>query len=82
LTGTFLGGGGRGGGGTPQPREISDGKIDGANISFTVKAEFNGQTRVTTYSGTVAGDEIKMKQTREGQNGPQTAEYTVKRSTT
>ena len=81
LSGTVLGGG-RGGGGTPQPREISDGKIDGSNISFTVKAEFNGQTRVTTYSGTVAGDEIKMKQTREGQNGPQTAEYTVQRSTT
>jgi hypothetical protein len=81
LTGTVMGGG-RGGGGTPQPREISDGRVDGANISFTVKAEFNGQTRVTTYSGTVAGDEIKMKQTREGQNGPQTAEYTVKRSTT
>jgi hypothetical protein len=84
LTGTVLGGGGGrgGGGGAPQPREISDGKVDGANISFTVKAEFNGQTRVTTYSGTLAGDEIKMKQTREGQNGPQTAEYTVKRSTT
>jgi hypothetical protein len=83
LTGTVLGGGGgRGGGGTPQPREISDGKIDGANISFTVKAEANGQTRVTTYTGTVTGEEIKVKQTREGRNGPQSTEYTVKRSTT
>jgi opacity protein-like surface antigen len=84
LTGTVLGGGGGRGGnaGTPQAREISDGKIDGANVSFTVKAEMNGQTRVTTYTGTVAGEEIKMKQTREGRNGPQSSEYTLKRSTT
>ena len=85
LTGTMLGGfGGRGGGGggAPQPRDISDGKIDGNNISFSVKVEFNGQTRVTNYTGTMAGDEIKMKQTRETQNGPQTSEFTVKRSTT
>ena len=51
-------------------------------MTFTVKAEFNGQTRVTTYSGTLSGDELKMKQTREGQNGPQTTEFTLKRSTT
>jgi len=65
LTGTVTGGGGRGGDGAPMAREISDGKVDGANISFTVKAEANGQTRVTTYSGTLSGDELKMKQTRE-----------------
>ena len=83
LTGTVTGGGGGGRkGGTPGPRDISDGKIDGANISFAVKADVNGQTRVTTYTGTMTGDEIKMKQTREGQNGPQTAEYTLKRSAT
>ena len=81
LTGTVLGGGGgRGGGGAPQAREISDGKVDGANISFTVKVENNGQTRVTNYTGTLAGDELKMKQTREGQNGPQSSEFTLKRA--
>jgi hypothetical protein len=83
LTGTVTGGGGRGGGGgAPMPREISDGKVDGSNVSFTVKAEANGQTRVTTYSGTLSGDELKVKQTREGRNGPQTSEFTLKRSTT
>src|ERR1700688_3417687 len=47
--------GGRGGGGrAPQTVEISDGKIDGANVSFAVKMDMNGQTRVTTYSGTLA----------------------------
>ena len=73
LTGTVTGGGGggrRGGGAAaPQPREISDAKIDGDKISFSVKAEFNGQTRVTSYSGIVEGDTLKLKQTRQGRNG-------------
>ncbi|HXB75258.1 MAG TPA: hypothetical protein VNY05_43900 [Candidatus Acidoferrales bacterium] len=84
LTGTVTGGmGGRGGGGdAPQPVAISDGKIDGANVSFAVKVEANGQTRVTTYSGTLSGDELKLKQTRQGRNGEQTADVTAKRATT
>ena len=52
------------------------------DVSFTVKADINGQTRVTTYTGTLSGDEWKVKQTREGRNGPQTSEYTLKRATT
>jgi hypothetical protein len=88
LTGTMtggMGGGGRrggGGGGAPQAREISDGKIDGNNISFTVKVEFNGNTMVSKYEGTLSGDELKLKATREGPNGPTTSEMTAKRSTT
>ena len=84
LTGTVTGGmGGRGGGGgAPQPVAISDGKIDGAAVSFAVKVEANGQTRVTTYKGTLSGDELKLKQTRAGRNGEQTADITAKRSTT
>jgi len=84
LTGTVLGGGGGrgGGGGAAMPREISDGKIDGDNISFKVSFDAGGQTRTTTYTGTIVGNELKMKSTREGQNGPQTAEFTAKRSTT
>jgi lipopolysaccharide export system protein LptA len=93
LTGTVtggMGGGGRrgggggrqGGGAAPQPREISDGKIDGNNISFLVKVEFNGNTMVTKYEGTLSGDELKLKVSREGPNGPMTSEITAKRSTT
>jgi hypothetical protein len=84
LTGTVLGGGGgrQAGGGTPMPREISDGKVDGNNISFKVSFDAGGQTRTTTYTGTLAGEELKMKQTREGRNGPQTAEFALKRSAT
>src|SRR5579871_1547802 len=53
VTGTVTGGGGGrgGGGGTPAAQEISDGKIDGDKVSFTVKVDNNGQTRVTTYTG-------------------------------
>ena len=89
LTGTMtggMGGGRRGGGGgvaaAPQAREISDGKMDGNNISFTVKVEFNGNTMVTKYEGTLSGDELKLKVNREGRNGPTTSEMTAKRSTT
>jgi hypothetical protein len=84
LTGTVLGGGGGrgGGGGAPMPVEIADGKIDGDNISFTTKVDRGGQVRTTTFTGTLVGGDLKMKSVREGQNGPQTAEFTAKKSAT
>jgi hypothetical protein len=80
LTGTMPPGG-RGGGG--DPIAITDGKIDGDNVSFTVKREMNGNTMVTKYEGTVSGDEMKLKITRTGQDGtPMTNEVVAKRSAT
>lgn len=80
LTGTMPAGG-RGGGG--DPIAISDGKVDGNNVSFTVKREFNGNSIVTKYEGTVNGDEMKLKITRNGQDGtPMTTEVVAKRSAT
>jgi len=82
LTGSVPGMG-RGGDNPPPPSEITDGKVDGNNVSFTVKREFNGNTMVTKYEGTVNGDEMKLKITRTGQDGtPMTNEVTAKRSTT
>ena len=81
LTGSVPGMG-RGGDNPPPPTEITDGKVDGNNVSFTVKREFNGNTMVTKYEGTISGDELKLKITRDGQNGPQTTEVTAKRATT
>jgi hypothetical protein len=82
LTGSVPGFG-RGGGEAPPPTEITDGKVDGNNVSFTVKREFNGNSMVTKYEGTVSGDEMKLKITRTGQDGtPMTNEVTAKRSTT
>ena len=81
LTGSVPGMG-RGGDNPPPPTEITDGKVDGNNVSFTVKREFNGNTMVTKYEGTVNGDEMRLKITRDTQNGPMTNEVTAKRGTT
>jgi hypothetical protein len=80
LTGQVpgMGRGGQGG----NPMEITYGKVDGDKFSFETKMEFNGQTRVTKYEGTSSGSELKMKVTRETQNGPQTNEVTAKKATT
>jgi hypothetical protein len=62
---------------------ITEGKVDGNNVSFKTSMEMGGQTRVTEYTGTVSGDELKLKITRPGRDGsPMTSEVTAKRSTT
>src|ERR1039457_5165156 len=82
LTGSVPGMG-RGGDNPPPPTEITDGKVDGNNVSFTVKREFNGNTMVQKFEGVLNGDEMKLKITRNGQDGtPVTTEVTAKRSTT
>jgi len=57
---------------------ISDGKIDGDNISFTQALSFNGNDIKFLYKGKVAGDEIKFTRTREGGDQPP-QEFTAKR---
>jgi len=59
-------------------REISNGKVDGDNISFDVNVEMNGNAMTMKYTGTLSGDELKMK--RDSQRGPQ--EFVAKRATT
>jgi len=39
---------------------ISEGKVDGAKVSFAVSREYNGQTFKITYEGTVNGNELKL----------------------
>jgi len=80
LTGSVPG---MGRGGAPgQEMQITNGKVDGDKFSFETKMEFNGNTRVTKYEGTSTGSELKMKVTRETQNGPQTNEVTAKKAST
>jgi hypothetical protein len=82
LTGSVPGMG-RGGDNPPPPTEITDGKVDGNNVSFTVKREFNGNAMVIKYEGTVNGDEMKLKIIRNGQDGtPVTTDVVAKRSNT
>jgi len=73
---------GRGGDAPPPPAQVMDGKVDGNNVSFTVKREMNGNTVVTKYEGVVDGDSMKLKITRDTQNGPTTTEVVAKKSTT
>jgi hypothetical protein len=63
---------------------ISEATINGANIAFKTSVEMGGNTRVTSYAGTVADDEIKLKVTAPGRGGgdPVTTEVVAKKSTT
>jgi hypothetical protein len=85
LTGSVLGGmGGRGGGGAPTPVDISDGKVDGSTVTFTVKREGQNGTTVTSYKGTLNGDTLDLEITRPGRGGgdPTTTKFSAKRATT
>ena len=74
LTGTLSGG--RGG-----DVELTDGKIDGDNISFVVVRTFGDNTIKQTYKGAVSGDTIKFTRTMEGgQGGGQPVEFTAKKA--
>ncbi|MBI1790477.1 MAG: hypothetical protein HYR60_23335 [Acidobacteria bacterium] len=70
LTGSMTG---------PQGQEIaiSDGKLSGETLSFTVNVERGGNSIRQTYTGKVAGAEIQFK--REGGQGP-AREFTAKRA--
>src|ERR1700682_2289351 len=56
--------------------QISDGKIEGDDISFAQVMEFNGNQVKLLYKGQVSGDEIKFTRQREG--GERTVEFTAK----
>jgi hypothetical protein len=80
LTGTVTAPGRQGA--EPTTTEITNGKVDGNNISFEVKRTMGGNEVVSKYEGTLSGDELKLKTTRPSQDGPVPVEMTAKRSTT
>lgn len=53
-------------GGQAMEQQITDGKLEGDAISFTVVMDFGGNEMKTLYKGTVAGTEMKLTRTREG----------------
>lgn len=78
LTGT-LARPGRDGGAMESP--ISAGKVDGDNISFKVEMNMGGNAMTQDFSGTLAGEELKLKVTRPGRDGnPMTTEVTAKKA--
>ena len=76
LTGTLDGG--RGG-----AVEITNGKVEGDTVSFTVVRNFNGNEIKQNFKGTASGSEIKFSRTMEGgQGGGQAVEFVAKKATT
>ncbi len=57
--------------------EIQNGKVEGADISFTIHISFQGNEADVNYKGKVNGDEIKFTVEVPGQE--QTIEYIAKR---
>ncbi len=80
LTGTLTQPGFQGGEPTASP--ISNGKVDGNNVSFEVTRDMGGQSFTIKYEGVVSGSEMKMKMTMPGFGGgePRTMEATAKKS--
>jgi hypothetical protein len=56
-------------------QQISEGTVNGDNISFKVSFEARGNQVTQNYKGTVSGGEIKF--TRDGGRGP--IEFTAKK---
>jgi hypothetical protein len=73
--------GGDGGGAPPAPVEtkISNGKINGDQISFDVTREFNGNSFTAKYSGKVEGDTIKGKVETERNGQANSRDWEAKR---
>lgn len=69
LTGSMLGMDG-------MPIAIKDGKVDGANIAFSVTLDFGGMPFTLNYKGVVATGQIKLT----GDAGGQSFEFVVKKS--
>jgi hypothetical protein len=61
-----------------QGAPISDGKVDGDDLTFVVKGNFNGNDVQVNYKGKVNGDEMKL--TVEIAGFDRTLEMTAKRS--
>jgi len=55
---------------------ITEGKVEGDKISFTINANFQGNEMKLAYAGTISGDTIKLQVDFAG-NGQ--VEYTLKR---
>lgn len=73
VTGTALMamGGGRGAGG-PEPQEIAitDGKMDGDQLTFSVVRGMGERSMTFIYSGTVAGNTMEGNLAMDGGRGP------------
>jgi hypothetical protein len=69
--------------GNAMESQISDGKVDGNNVSFKVSQQFGGNSMTSDYMGTLSGDDLKLKITRPGRDGnAMTNEVVAKKAST
>lgn len=85
LTGTVTTPGFARGGDTPPPptaAPISNGKVDGNNITFEVTRDFGGNSFTMKYECAISGSEMKVKTIMPGRDGgePRTMESTAKKA--
>ena len=79
LTGTVSSPGRQGG--ASNDTAITDGKIKGDEISFSVTREFNNNKMVSKYTGKISGDTIKGKIETERNGQTNSRDWEAKRST-
>jgi hypothetical protein len=60
-------------------QEISNGKVDGDNISFNVVMKMQGNEMKMVYKGKIEGDQIKFSRERDG-GGGRKQEFVAKRA--
>ncbi len=77
LTGTLVTPGRQGG--DPRETAISDGKVKGDEVSFSVTVEFNNNKMTRKYNGKVSADAIKGKIEFERNGETQSRDWEAKR---
>lgn len=69
--------------GNAMESQITDGKIDGNNISFKTSMQGGGGQMTSEYTGTLSGEDLKLTIQRPGRDGNmQKNDVVAKRATT
>ena len=55
-------------GGTDMESKITEGTVEGDNVSFVESLDYQGMPLTITYKGTIAGDEMKLERDVGGQS--------------
>jgi len=67
-------------GGAARETEIADGSVKGADVSFTVTREFNGNKMTSKYTGKLTADAITGKiESKDREGNDRSRDWTAKR---
>lgn len=69
-------------GGAPRETEISEGSVKGADVTFSVTREFNGNKMLSKYSGKLTADTITGKiESKDREGNDRSRDWTAKKET-